>query len=113
MAVAETVPGLTGALIALGVGQGVLSPSVSGLLSRISPDSEQGAIFGTLSSAQTLARMVSYSVANVLLGRVSTAAPYWCAVGIDVLALVVAGNIVLQFGRTMIEAPSDRATSAV
>ncbi len=98
LAIAATVPGLAGAMIALGLGQGMLSPSVSGLLSRITPDSEQGAIFGTLSSAQTLARMVSYSVANLLLGKVSTAAPYWCAVGIDLLALMVAVRILQERG---------------
>ena len=51
--------------------RGLLSPSLSGLLSRITPESEQGVVFGTFSSVQTLARMISYSAANVLLGRVS------------------------------------------
>ena len=64
-------------MVLVGVGQGLVGPSVSGLLSRLTPASEQGAVFGTLSSAQTLARMISYSTANLLLGRVSTAAPYW------------------------------------
>ena len=84
-------PGLIGALTLLGLGQGLLSPSVSGLLSRITPMEEQGAVFGTLTSAQTLARMISYSVANFLLGRISTAAPYWGSFGIDLLALAIAG----------------------
>ena len=69
----------------------MLSPSVSGLLSRITPIDEQGAVFGTLTSAQTLARMISYSAANFLLGRVSTAAPYWGAFGVDLVALAVVG----------------------
>ena len=81
------MPGLIGALALLGVGQGMLSPSVSGLLSRITPMDEQGAVFGTLTSAQTLARMISYSAANFLLGRVSTAAPYWGSFGVDLVAL--------------------------
>jgi len=59
------------------VGQGLVSPTVSGLLSRLTPPEEQGAIFGTLSSAQTVARMVSYYVANLLLARVAISAPYW------------------------------------
>ena len=84
---------LIGALALLGVGQGMLSPSVSGLLSRITPIDEQGAVFGTLTSAQTLARMISYSAANSLLGRVSTAAPYWGAVGIDLVALAIATRV--------------------
>jgi MFS transporter, DHA1 family, tetracycline resistance protein len=87
----SSVPGLIGALALLGLGQGILTPSVSGLLSRITPMDEQGAVFGTLTSAQTLARMISYSTANFLLGRVSIAAPYWGAFGIDLVALAVAG----------------------
>ncbi len=87
----SNVSGLVGALALLGLGQGILTPSVSGLLSRITPTNEQGAVFGTLTSAQTLARMVSYSTANFLLGRVSIAAPYWGAFGIDLVALAVAG----------------------
>jgi DHA1 family tetracycline resistance protein-like MFS transporter len=93
------VPALAGSLILLGLGQGLVSPSVSGLLSRITPESEQGAVFGVLSSAQTLARMVSYSAANLLLGRVATAAPYWAAAGVDLLALAVAGRIAVRLSR--------------
>jgi DHA1 family tetracycline resistance protein-like MFS transporter len=91
LAQVSSVPGLIGALALLGLGQGILTPSVSGLLSRITPMDEQGAVFGALTSAQTLARMVSYSTANFLLGRVSTAAPYWGSVGVDLVALLFAG----------------------
>jgi DHA1 family tetracycline resistance protein-like MFS transporter len=99
LAMAGRIPALVAAMTLLAVGQGLLSPSTSGLLSRVTPETEQGAVFGTLSSAQTLARMVSYSAANVLLGRVSTAAPYWGAVGVDLLALAVAGRIAVAAGR--------------
>jgi MFS transporter, DHA1 family, tetracycline resistance protein len=92
LAQSSNVSGLIGALALLGLGQGILTPSVSGLLSRITPMDEQGAVFGTLTSAQTLARLISYSAANFLLGRVSTAAPYWGSFGIDLVALVVAGR---------------------
>jgi DHA1 family tetracycline resistance protein-like MFS transporter len=78
---------LAGALFLLAVGQGLTGPSISGLLSRITPMSEQGAVFGTLTSSQTLARMISYETSNVLLGRVSTSAPYWIALGVDVVAI--------------------------
>ena len=63
------------ATLLVGVGQGLVSPTISGLLSRITPEGEQGAVFGTLSSAQTLARMANYLVANLLFGRGNTAAP--------------------------------------
>jgi DHA1 family tetracycline resistance protein-like MFS transporter len=93
----SNLAGLIGALALLGLGQGILSPSVSGLLSRITPIDEQGAVFGTFTSAQTLARMISYSAANFLLGRVSTAAPYWGACGIDLVALAIAGHGARRF----------------
>jgi len=86
LALASGALELAGAIVLVGVGQGLVGPSVSGLLSRITPASEQGAIFGTLSSAQTLARMISYSTANLLLGRVSTAAPYWFGFGVYLAA---------------------------
>ncbi len=89
----RNAPELAGSMMLLGVGQGLLSPSVSGLLSRITPMSRQGAVFGTLTSAQTLARMISYSVSNVLLGKVSTGAPYWGAFGVELLALTAATGV--------------------
>lgn len=96
-------------LVLLGVGQGLASPSVSGLLSRTAPPSEQGSIFGAVTSAQTLARMISYVVANALLGRVSLAAPYWLAAGLSAVALVLATR--LLFGSTT-AAPRAVAESA-
>jgi DHA1 family tetracycline resistance protein-like MFS transporter len=96
MALVRNVPELVGSMMLLGTGQGLLSPSVSGLLSRITPIDRQGAVFGTLTSAQTLARMISYSVSNLLLGRVSTSAPYWGAFGADIVALVLASGEVAR-----------------
>jgi len=92
LALCSSVGELAGSLLLLGVGQGLLSPSIAGLLSRFTPICEQGAVFGTYSSVQTLARMISYSVANILLGRVSTAAPYLGSFGIDALALILTGS---------------------
>ena len=85
LALASDALELAGAMVLVGVGQGLVGPSVSGLLSRLTPASEQGAVFGTLSSAQTLARMISYSIANLLLGR-ATAAPYWFGFGVYLAA---------------------------
>jgi DHA1 family tetracycline resistance protein-like MFS transporter len=78
------------ATLSIGVGQGFVSPTVSGLLSRITPEGERGAVFGTLSSAQTLARMVNYLLANLLFGRGNTAAPFWEAAVIALAALALA-----------------------
>jgi DHA1 family tetracycline resistance protein-like MFS transporter len=84
---------LASGLLCLGVGQGLASPSVSGLLSRTTPPDEQGSVFGVLSSAQTLARLISYAGANALFGLISPTAPYWTAIGVTALALVLATRI--------------------
>lgn len=78
------------ATVVAGVGQGLVSPTIPGLLSRVTPSREQGSIFGTLSSAQTLSRMISYSTANVLFARVAVSAPYWQAFVVDLFALGLA-----------------------
>jgi DHA1 family tetracycline resistance protein-like MFS transporter len=109
MAVVESASGLAGAMMFLGVGQGLLSPSVSGLLSRLTPMTAQGAVFGTLTSAQTLARMISYSVSNITLGKVSTSAPYWGAFGVELLALAAASGVGTNFHK---QSDSARITDA-
>lgn len=45
--------------------------------------------------------MISYSTSNILLGRVSTAAPYWSAFGIDLIALSAAGVIAARIGHDL------------
>jgi DHA1 family tetracycline resistance protein-like MFS transporter len=98
---------LVGSLFLLAVGQGLTSPSISGLLSRITPMSEQGAVFGTLTSSQTLARMISYSTSNVLLGRVSTGAPYWGAFGVDLIALALSSGASIRLDRPRAPGPRE------
>jgi MFS transporter, DHA1 family, tetracycline resistance protein len=90
MALVSNAPELAGSMMLLGVGQGLLSPSVSGLLSRCTPIDAQGTVFGTLTSAQTFARMISYSASNILLGRFSPSAPYWGAFVVELIALAAA-----------------------
>ncbi len=90
LAMVRTTPGLLGATLIVGIGQGLASPTVLGLLSRVTPESEQGAVFGTLTSAQTLARLINYIVANRLLEKRGPSAPYWEASGIALAALLLA-----------------------
>jgi MFS transporter, DHA1 family, tetracycline resistance protein len=88
----------------VGIGQGLASPTIQGLLSRWTPASDQGAIFGTLSSAQTLARMSNYLIGNVLIGRGDTSAPFWEGSAIAAVALILA--IVGVGGRALRSAES-------
>jgi DHA1 family tetracycline resistance protein-like MFS transporter len=81
---------LVAAVVFFSVGSGLISPSISGLLSRITPMSEQGAVFGALTSTQTLARIISYLAGNILLARVSPSAPYWFGASIYLAALIAA-----------------------
>ena len=100
------VGGTAGILVAtalVGIGQGLVSPTISGLLSRITPEGEQGAVFGTLASSQTLARMTNYLVANLLFGRGDTAAPFWEAAVIAGVALGLA-SVGLPMVRRLAEA---------
>jgi DHA1 family tetracycline resistance protein-like MFS transporter len=96
LAALRTWPGLIGASVLVGVGQGIASPTILGLLSRLTPESEQGSVFGAFTSAQTLARTINYVVANRLLGQLGPSAPFWEGAGIAGVAWVLA--LVLIFG---------------
>jgi DHA1 family tetracycline resistance protein-like MFS transporter len=85
---ASAVP-LVAAIILSAAGSGLLTPSITGLVSRVTPSSEQGSVFGTLASIQTFARIISYLLGNVLLDQVSPSAPYWFAAAVYGLMLAV------------------------
>ncbi|MDB5353485.1 MAG: arabinose efflux permease family protein [Planctomycetota bacterium] len=96
LAVMAGVSGVTMLIVAIilvGIGQGFSSPSIQGLLSRLTPSSEQGAVFGTLTSAQTLARTLNYPIANILLERYGPSAPYWEAAAVAGVTLLIAVGV--------------------
>lgn len=72
----DSVASLCATLIVVGVGHGMASPSLTGLISRSCSPEIQGSVFGTLSSAQTLARMTNFALAVQLLARFGAGAPY-------------------------------------
>ena len=92
---------LVAAVVLFSVGSGLVSPSISGLLSRITPMSEQGAVFGALTSTQTLARIISYMTGNILLARVSPSAPYWFGASIYLAALLAAAWFAPNLGAVL------------
>jgi DHA1 family tetracycline resistance protein-like MFS transporter len=112
LAVIRTIPALLSAILIVGIGQGLVSPSASGLLSRVTPPTEQGAVFGTLTSAQTLSRMINYSAANLLLARSGPAAPYWEGCAIATLALLLAVVVVGPMAHTAADRDTSDARSA-
>ena len=87
---ASSLPGLLTAALLIATGSGLANPSILGLLSRSTPASSQGAVFGTLSSAQTLSRMINYFVANKFLGWLGPGAPFQLGAVCAVLALFTA-----------------------
>ena len=99
LALVRSWPTLLIAITLVGVGYGLANPAVQGLLSRFTPASDQGAVFGTLASAQTLARMSNYLLANYLLGFGGGSAPYWEAAGVMLVALALAAGL-LRRGAT-------------
>jgi DHA1 family tetracycline resistance protein-like MFS transporter len=102
--------GLMIALVIVGVGQGLASPSISGLLSRSTPPDEQGAVFGAFTSAQTVARMLNYLVANLFFGLWGPAAPFWEGAILALIAFVMAA---WGARRPVIPAESQGVASAV
>lgn len=90
MATVQSIAALLAAGLLIAVGTGLSGPSITGLLSRITPASEQGAVFGVLLSAQTLARLINYLVANRLLGQLGPGAPYWEGAAIAAVAFALA-----------------------
>lgn len=75
-------------LVLTGLGQGMANPSLTGLISRTAPGHIQGSVFGTLTSAQTLGRMINFFWANQLLGRYGEAVPFYSGAVILVFALI-------------------------
>lgn len=90
MAGVSGVSTLIVAIILCGVGQGLASPSIQGLLSRVTSPSDQGSVFGTLISAQTLARVINYPAAAYLLQTYGAGAPYWESAAVAVVTLAIA-----------------------
>lgn len=90
---------LVGSILLVATGYSLVGPSVSGLLSRSTPPTEQGAVFGTYSSAQTLMRCINYLAAPWLLGAYGSAVPYWEGAAIIGVALGVAIAVVRGRGR--------------
>lgn len=76
---------LAGLLMALGLGLG--QPTLSGMISRNSPESVQGSVMGASQSAQSLARIFGPAVAGLLFATFGRQSPY--EVGAVIIAVAV------------------------
>jgi DHA1 family tetracycline resistance protein-like MFS transporter len=61
----------------LAIGMGMLSPSISSLISQQAGEGERGGVLGLSQSAQSLARIVGPAVAGALYGGLGRNAPYY------------------------------------
>lgn len=93
------------ALAAVGTGYGLASPTISGLLSRVVPAAEQGAIFGVYTAAQTLARLLNYLASSLLFGHASAGAPFWEAAALALAGLALAALILPRAARLVAGGP--------
>jgi DHA1 family tetracycline resistance protein-like MFS transporter len=88
IALAHHAVPLVGGLVLLGVGLGVVNPSLSALASDAAGSSRQGTVLGFAQSAGTLARIVGPVLGGVLFARVAAGAPF---VGGAISAMLAAG----------------------
>ncbi|MDB4928670.1 MAG: tetracycline resistance protein [Myxococcaceae bacterium] len=93
---------LVGGLVLLGVGLGVVNPSLSSLASDAAGSTRQGTVLGFAQSAGTLARVLGPVLGGVLFARVAGGAPF---VG-GAIAAVIAAGLALALNATRDAAPA-------
>jgi len=76
------------ALALLAFGQGVSVPSLSALVSRNAPVSEQGQLLGVSQSLSALGRVIGPVLGGIAFARVSIAAPYYSGAALVALAML-------------------------
>jgi MFS family permease len=87
--VAHSIAQLSAVLVVLALGQGITSPSVSGLISRSTRATEQGATLGVSQSMSSLARAVGPFAAGWLIEAQGLAAPFFAAGAVMALAFLL------------------------
>lgn len=84
-------------VIFMGVGQGLSMPSVNALISRNSPMTMQGGIFGITSALGALARFVGPLVSNTLF-QMNSSYPYILGAGVVFIGGLMAWTVPLSAG---------------
>jgi MFS family permease len=70
------LPGLLVVVMLMGFGPGLISPSTSGYVSRLTPAGQQGRALGLLTSAGSVARVIGPVVAGILSSAVGSPATF-------------------------------------
>ena len=76
------LPGLIGVLMLMGFGPGLISPSSSGYVSRLTAAGDQGRALGLLTSAGSVARVIGPVLAGVLSGALGSPATFLTMAGV-------------------------------
>ncbi len=106
MSQVRSTAALLPALVIVGLAHGMAQPSLSGLISRSCSPQIQGSVFGTMTSAQTAARMTNFFMANQLLGRFGPSAPFLSGAVVFVAALAVVRTGIRRLDETS-DAPTE------
>ena len=92
-----SVPVLFAASTVYALGNSLVNPCVNGWCSRITPERQQGAMFGLLQSARSLGFMVGPSLGGAMFD-LRPSAPYVLAGGVSIVAAGILGALVGRGG---------------
>jgi DHA1 family tetracycline resistance protein-like MFS transporter len=92
LAMAEQWPFLVAALILLTVGQGLVTPNLSALVSGRVPDHRRGEALGFQQGVSAIGRVAGPAMAGLLYDHVSIGAPYLVGGALCAVALLVVGG---------------------
>jgi DHA1 family tetracycline resistance protein-like MFS transporter len=101
---AGVVPPLAIFLVTMGViaiGSGLITPSLSGLVSVATPPDEQGGILGIYQSLGSLGRAVGPFLGGLVYDMVAPGAPLWMAGAVLLVAAIAAARIPVR-GRAQV-----------
>jgi multidrug resistance protein len=85
------LPGLIGVMLLMGLGPGLIQPSTSGYVSRMTSAADQGRALGLLTSVSAVARVVGPTLAGAMSGVLGSAGTF------SAMALIAVGGAVGGF----------------
>jgi MFS family permease len=100
VAIAPSFPVVIVGCVVMPIGFGLNTPSLNGLISRASPEQEQGAYLGLNQSAASLARVCGPAFAGTAAQYVGVTSPFWCAAGVLAVGASIAWRYRARFGAT-------------
>ncbi|TAJ16100.1 MAG: MFS transporter [Planctomycetota bacterium] len=100
VAFAPTFPVVILGCVVMPIGFGLNTPSLNGLISRASPEEQQGAYLGLNQSVASVARMCGPAFAGAAAQYVGVASPFWFAAAVLAVGALIAWRYRARFGAT-------------